>query len=249
MAAEHIYTGDIAPGSSGPRARLAQEWLCLNGFNVAVDGEFGPASKLATQSFQKAKGLSQTGTVDKATFEALVKPMVNALQPITPNVGDTIGRLAVEYAKQHLAQHPREVGGQNMGPWVRMYMDGNQGAQWPWCAGFASFVLKQAAMRLGKPMPVKASFSCDLLAANATGAGCFAACSVDLKPPGKLTPGSLFLVRRTVGDWEHVGFVIEVTPDAFHTIEGNTNDDGDREGYEVCRRVRGYKDKDFILIE
>jgi hypothetical protein len=34
----------------------------------------------------------------------------------------------------------------------------------------------------------------------------------------------------------------------FETIEGNTNDDGSREGYEVCRRFRSYQKTDFILI-
>jgi len=33
----------------------------------------------------------------------------------------------------------------------------------------------------------------------------------------------------------------------FQTIEGNTNDDGSREGYEGCQRVRGYASKDFIV--
>lgn len=36
----------------------------------------------------------------------------------------------------------------------------------------------------------------------------------------------------------HTGFVENVVGDEIHTIEGNTNDEGLREGYEVCRRVR-----------
>lgn len=32
------------------------------------------------------------------------------------------------------------------------------------------------------------------------------------------------------------------------TIEGNTNDDGSREGYEVCARTRDYNEMDFIKI-
>lgn len=36
----------------------------------------------------------------------------------------------------------------------------------------------------------------------------------------------------------HTGFVEKVEGDVLHTIEGNTNDTGSREGYEVCRRVR-----------
>ena len=36
----------------------------------------------------------------------------------------------------------------------------------------------------------------------------------------------------------HTGFVEKVEKYIIHTIEGNTNDDGSREGYEVCRRKR-----------
>lgn len=36
----------------------------------------------------------------------------------------------------------------------------------------------------------------------------------------------------------HTGFVESVEGDTIHTIEGNTNDTGSREGYEVCRRYR-----------
>jgi len=34
----------------------------------------------------------------------------------------------------------------------------------------------------------------------------------------------------------------------YQTIEGNTNDDGSREGYEVCARRRGYSKTDFIIL-
>lgn len=38
----------------------------------------------------------------------------------------------------------------------------------------------------------------------------------------------------------HTGFVESLDPDGIHinTVEGNTNDEGSREGYEVCRRRR-----------
>jgi hypothetical protein len=67
-------------------------------------------------------------------------------------------------------------------------------------------------------------------------------------PPAEVKPGSVFLVRRAVGDWEHAGIVVRADPEVFVAIEGNTNDSGDREGYEVCERVRGYRNKDFILL-
>lgn len=37
----------------------------------------------------------------------------------------------------------------------------------------------------------------------------------------------------------HMGWVAQVYDDgSFRTIEGNSNDAGDREGYEVCERIR-----------
>lgn len=44
------------------------------------------------------------------------------------------------------------------------------------------------------------------------------------------------------GGMGHVGLVEALGPDLLHTIEGNTNDEGSREGYEVCRRQRHVKD-------
>jgi hypothetical protein len=46
----------------------------------------------------------------------------------------------------------------------------------------------------------------------------------------------------------HTGLVVRAGQETFETIEGNTNDAGDREGYEVCQRVRGYAGKDFIVV-
>ena len=47
--------------------------------------------------------------------------------------------------------------------------------------------------------------------------------------------------------YAHTGIVVQAGPDTFKTIEGNTNDDGSAEGYEVCARVRGYTGIDFIV--
>ena len=91
------------------------------------------------------------------------------------------------------------------------------------------------------------SYSCDSLAASARQRDRFLAES-EVNGSGKLRPGSLFLKRRTPADWEHVGIVVRPLEEVFETIEGNTNDDGSREGYEVCRRFRSYQNTDFILI-
>ena len=96
-------------------------------------------------------------------------------------------------------------------------------------------------------MPIVGSFSCDTLAAQARDTGRFVSeRDVD---PDRLPDGSLFLVRRTSTDWTHVGTIKRAAAGAFETVEGNTNDEGSREGYEVCERMRGYSNKDFILLD
>jgi hypothetical protein len=42
--------------------------------------------------------------------------------------------------------------------------------------------------------------------------------------------------------------VVDAAADTFKTIEGNTNDDGSYEGYEVRVRVRGYAGIDFVVM-
>lgn len=50
-------------------------------------------------------------------------------------------------------------------------------------------------------------------------------------------PGDVFIMDYGKG-LGHTGIVERVDNDYVYTIEGNTNDDGSREGYEVCRRRR-----------
>ncbi len=155
----------LRQGDNGPKVRLVQEWLSLHGFGVVPDRDFGPATDAATRDFQARKGLTVDGVVGKKSFEALVSPMRFARQEIRPK--QTLGATVVAYAKRHLKVHPREVGGQNRGPWVRLYMGGREGTEFAWCAGFACFVLKQACDSWEVAMPIKASVSCDSLAASA----------------------------------------------------------------------------------
>jgi hypothetical protein len=233
-------------GDKGKKVKLIQEWLSLHGFGLKLDGDFGPATFYAVKEFQKKQKLTADGVVGSKTFAKLIQPMKNALKEISKG-NKSLAQMVVAYAKQHLKEHPREIGGQNRGPWVRLYLNGNEGEAWPWCAGFVSFILKEACDTLDVSLPLGTSFSCDILAANAKAKGIFLKES-QIGGGKELTSGSFFLERRTSTDWTHTGIVIKVEKDVFHTIEGNTNDEGSREGYEVCSRIRGYKNKDFILI-
>jgi peptidoglycan hydrolase-like protein with peptidoglycan-binding domain len=224
--------------------------LTLNGIAVVVDGRFGPATQYAVGRFQTRRGLPKTGIVDTPTFEELTEPLHRALAPpSTTPTGMSSGVAAA--ARQHLKQRPREVGGANRGPWVRVYMDGADGPGFLWCAGFASFVVRQAAWHAGVSLPMRPTFSCDVISRDAQTDGRFIAESEiagNAATLNDLPRGSLFVQRRTPTDWNHVGIVVAAVGEIIETIEGNTNEGGSREGYEVCRRIRNLEGKDFVTL-
>ena len=128
-------------GSKGKKVRLIQEWLCLQGIHIAVDGDFGPATHDAVLQFQKRKGLKTDGIVGKKTFGSLILPMTNALKDI-PADTKSLGQMVVAYGERHLKQHPREIGGQNKRPWVHLYMRGNERSRMAMVCRICLFYIK-----------------------------------------------------------------------------------------------------------
>lgn len=240
--------GPVGRGQDGPWVRLVQGWLTLCGQGVVVDGDFGPATERAVRAFQRGAALPVTGVVDTGSYAALTEAMRVALRPLPPR-GRSLGRLVAAAARRHLRARAREVGGQNRGPWVRLYTGGLEGPAYPWCAGFATFCVHQACTALQSDPPIPATLSCDAIAQTAEGLGLL------LSGPGdalrrSIAPGSLFLQRARSGPltYAHTGIVLATAAEWFTTIEGNTNDDGEPEGYEVCRRTRSFGEADFVTI-
>jgi hypothetical protein len=249
---ELAFTTALGVGSKGAAVKKLQEWLNLQGQGILIDGDFGPATLAALKGFQTAQGLKVANTLNAQTWVALVQPMSRALSATT-GASAAISTASLAVAREHLAEHPLEAGGDNCGPWVRLYTGGRDGKEWRWCAGFVSFVLSQACDQLLMRMPIKGSLSCDTLAAQAQAADRFVSGKSvvsGIADAGALGKCAVFLVRRTPGDWTHTGFAFNFTASTFDTIEGNTNDDGNANGYEVCRRIRKVSDGyDFVKLD
>jgi lysozyme family protein/peptidoglycan hydrolase-like protein with peptidoglycan-binding domain len=244
MMPDLIFPGALKRGSTGEKVRLLQGWLTLHDSKGPIDSTFQPATEKALKVFQAKQGLPATGVVDPATWKALVQPMVAALTRI-PQHG-ALGPLVVAYAQQHLKQRPLEAGGDNRGPWVRLYTNQREGE--PWCAGFATFCLKQACETLGLPMPVKQTLACDEMA---TSTGHRFMKGATAGAIGRLTPGSFFLRRGKPSDtfkYAHCGIIVSAGAETMQTISGNTNDDGSSNGIAVLSETRHYPGMDFIVL-
>jgi peptidoglycan hydrolase-like protein with peptidoglycan-binding domain len=70
--------GNLSPwpvasaGSNGHPVRTLQDLLRARGHAITVDGLFGPQTDAAVKAFQTSKGLAANGTVDPATWKALI---------------------------------------------------------------------------------------------------------------------------------------------------------------------------------
>lgn len=243
------YPGQpIAQGQHTIHVKLVQELLNYHRIATQIDSDFGDQTGTNVAIFQQQHGLPTNRIVDQATFDALLAPMAAVLAPLNPAATDLRATL-VRLAYQHLQQAPIEIGGQNRGPWVRLYTSGHDGTEYPWCAGFATFVLRQACDSLDLPMPVIRTLGCDELAISAKQHGRFIPnASVLPDPTAVLQPGDLYLRLDAPGDWGHTGIVIEVHHADFLAIEGNTNPVGSSDGYTVCELQRQYNHKDFVRI-
>ena len=108
----------ISYGSSGSEVRELQTLLKNNGYNLDVDGQFGPKTQAAVKAYQKANGLDVDGIVGTNTWGALTKANTTADSSASTSAApkfeyaDYAPSDAVTQAQamlnQHLAQKPGE---------------------------------------------------------------------------------------------------------------------------------------------
>mgnify|MGYP003460819663 FL=1 len=238
-----------------------QAWLTLfslinpgAGTATGVDGDFGSGTERAVINFQKAKGLPQSGIVTQDTFNVLCQPMKNAFEGTV--TGNNLRQLVINTAANHVKNHPFELvinSQTNCGPWVRAYMDNNEGTLWFWCMGFVQAIIDQAASLQGKNfktlMPL--TYSCDTVGTTGLQKGLLTRFTTVRNNPSIVKPGDIFLLQKTPHDWVHTGIITAVGSDTFETIEGNTNGGGSSNGNAALKRVRNFRQSklDVFSIE
>jgi peptidoglycan hydrolase-like protein with peptidoglycan-binding domain len=211
---------------------------------VAEDGDFGPQTQEAVELFQTRAAdhfglpLAVDGSVGPLTWASLFAvPEVPTVQTApAPLLAATLKFAATQIG---VMEQPL---GSNRGPEVDEYLrsvgiDPTTGS-FPWCAAFVYFCFRQAAIAQGVANPVIQTGGV-LDHWNRAGAAGIRRLGTDecIANPSLVTPGLIFIIINKNGSG-HTGLVEAVTGTYLTTIEGNTNDNGSREGVGVFRRQK-----------
>ncbi|WP_421918998.1 peptidoglycan-binding protein [Marinifilum sp.] len=241
----NIQSHYIRKGDKGSDVKRVQEWIKLWSLTdkdfktpIAIDSDFGPVTLRAVKAFQEYKGLKPDGIIGNLTWRALTNPMKEAFSFVNES---ELADLIIAYCLAHTKLKAREIM-PNKGSWVRAYTNGMEGTNYPWCMGFVMTILDQAYTTLGDSFInyVPYTLSCDKIGEYALKKKKFLRNNDILEAEKQIKPGDIFLrcSRTNSKDWTHTGFVVKVEANIIHTIEGNTNNEGSREGYEVSQRQR-----------
>lgn len=183
---------------------------------ASIIGTYAQHDKVQVTEEQTGWGLTARGWVSLAH-----------LQPIAPAVSLTDRALSVARSQLGRGEQPR---GSNWGQPVQEYL-ASVGITFPaaWCMAFAYWCVDKAAReaKVTNPLHRTGGVMAQWNALKGT--------SHQVKRPRR---GDLFVMSFGSG-LGHIGFVERVEGDRIVTIEGNSNDEGSREGFEVCRKPGG----------
>lgn len=225
----------LEKGASGSDVRALQKALNQRGYPVDVDGEFGNQTYNAVRAFQSqnldqhGQPLVVDGKVGPLTWWSLNHPKpdvrpVSAIDykqmPPLQLGGSDIGRAALKAAIGELKKGACEIGGNNLGKWVKKYLapagldEGNS-----WCASFVSWCYLDASGGSVNKMPFPYCPGARALLSEFKDKGWAQAPQSGYEP----VPGDLVVWWRVqLSGWQgHVGLVHQVKDGMLYTIEGN----------------------------
>lgn len=139
----------------------------------------------------------------------------------------TLRERVLEIAITQIGQEEKPRGS-NWGTPVKDYLF-SVGIDFPasWCMAFLYWCIVKASKELGVPIPIYKS-------GGVLKTWQLSAPSIKVKTA---EVGDIFIFDYGKG-LGHTGIIEKIEGEFMHTIDGNTNDTGSREGFEVCRKKR-----------
>lgn len=217
---------------------IQKKLIELNIGGLQGTGEYGIKTKNAVKLFQAmhvdqmGNPLEVDGNVGSLTWAALFGTDTITVTDTAPN---TLLTEVVKIAATQLGV--MEVPpGSNKGPEVDQYLasvglpPGNF-----WCAAFVYWCFNKACTQLGRNNPVYKTGHVMTHWNKTAGKKIVSVDAVD--KPSLIKPGHIFILN-TGGSSGHTGLVEKVEGGFIHTIEGNSNDGGSRNGIGVFRLQR-----------
>lgn len=157
------------------------------------------------------------------------------------NPGRNISSLALSIAQSQTGQCEAPKGS-NSGPMVNKYLlSAGLAPGYAWCQAFVYWCYASAAAQLAIRCPAIRTAGVQECW-NKTPALQKITKADALNNPHLILPGHQFILLFGAGTG-HTGIVESIDGTTITTIEGNSNNDGSREGYEVVRHQRNLTDK------
>jgi cell wall-associated NlpC family hydrolase len=219
--------------------KAIQKRLTENGLGkFEGTGSFGLKTKNAVKLFQathrdqNGNPLEVDGKIGSLSWYALFP---EAMIPVVDTSANALLTEALRIAATQLGI--MEVPpGSNKGPEVNEYLastgvpPGNF-----WCAAFVFWCFKRAAENLGRSNPLVVTAHVMTHWNKTKGKKIVSADAIN--NPSLVKPGSIFIMN-TGGSSGHTGIIEKVEGGFIHTIEGNSNNAGSRNGIGVFRMQR-----------
>ena len=212
-----------------------------------------PVFAAAVRTLQAQHGLPADGKLGPGTLAAFKAPPAAPAAPAAP-INITEAALAlIATATAEANKGVREVG-KNAGPDVEKYLHClgmTKGS--PWCAAFVSWCV-MTSRGLAKPPKWCSGSAVSLF--QMSGKNAVKVTPVDADFKSKVKPGYIWsraqdpaaAAAARKGSWcqGHTGIVVAVDAVGWHTIEGNTNAAGSREGDGVYRKTHKWSDAEIV---
>ena len=203
---------------------------------LIIDGDFGNLTFSAVKQFQARNTdingvpLVVDGKIGAITWQVLFPQNANIAitQSTNPLLNEVLGFANSQIGVREV---PRNS---NRGPQVSAYLQSvglnDNTGDYPWCMAFVYYCFKQASQKLGIANPMVKTAGV-LRQWNETTYRKIKKANA-INSPSLIKPGFVF-IRNYGNGYGHTGIVTKVEGGFIDSIEGNTNDNGSREGIGV----------------